>query len=119
MATTSVVTSWHAAYPAPRISPATIRREDVLDMIKRSAETSSRDYVLIDLRRNDFEVCNMNQCPMLLFEELSNVGWYYPQFNQSPRAELAPYYTNLVHTLQRRRPLQNHLVLLYVSSHGL
>ncbi|KAF2009477.1 Rhodanese-like protein [Aaosphaeria arxii CBS 175.79] len=46
---------WHAAYPAPRNSPATISREEVLDMIKRSVETSTSDYVLVDLRRNDHE----------------------------------------------------------------
>jgi hypothetical protein len=90
MATANVVPPWHAAYPAPRIAPATIRREDVLDMIKQSAETSSRDYVLIDLRRNDFEVSTINQYPMLVFEELSKVGWYYSQFDQSSRAELVP-----------------------------
>ncbi|KAH6866000.1 hypothetical protein AA0119_g12969 [Alternaria tenuissima] len=58
MTTASVTGSpppWHAAYPAPRNTPATIRREDVLDMIKQSAETSSRDYILVDLRRNDHE----------------------------------------------------------------
>lgn len=47
---------WHAAYPAPRNTAVTIRREVVLDMIKQSAETSSRNYILIDLRRNDHEV---------------------------------------------------------------
>ncbi len=59
MATASITSPpspWHAAYPAPRNTPATIRREDVLDMIKQSAETSSRDYILVDLRRNDYEV---------------------------------------------------------------
>ncbi|KAH6637991.1 Rhodanese-like domain-containing protein [Boeremia exigua] len=58
MATASITGSpppWHAAYPAPRSTPATIRRESVLDMIKQSRETSSSDYILIDLRRNDHE----------------------------------------------------------------
>ncbi|KAH8688905.1 Rhodanese-like domain-containing protein [Phaeosphaeriaceae sp. PMI808] len=55
MATAGTPSPWHAAYPAPRNSPATISREEVLDMIKRSAETPNRDYVLVDLRRNDYE----------------------------------------------------------------
>lgn len=59
-ATTATATSmpppWHAAYPLPRNSPATISREEVLGMIKRSVENPNRDYVLVDLRRNDFEV---------------------------------------------------------------
>jgi hypothetical protein len=59
MATSSTIdqsSPWHAAYPAPRSISATIRREDVLDMLKQGLETSSRDYVLIDLRRTDYEV---------------------------------------------------------------
>jgi arsenical-resistance protein 2 len=59
MATESIASSpspWHAAFPTPRNTPATIGREDVLDMIKQSAKNSTRDYVLIDLRRNDYEV---------------------------------------------------------------
>jgi arsenical-resistance protein 2 len=47
---------WHAAYPTPRSTPASIRREELLDMMERSAESSSRDYVLLDLRRNDYQV---------------------------------------------------------------
>lgn len=78
MATASVTPPWHAAYPVPRITPATIRREDVLDMIKQTAETSSKDYILVDLRRNDIEVCNISRYFMLPFKELSNVGRYHP-----------------------------------------
>lgn len=76
MATASVTGSpppWHAAYPAPRSTPATIRREDVLDMIKRSADRSSRDYILIDLRRNDHEVHTIDRHHTLLWKELSKV----------------------------------------------
>jgi hypothetical protein len=105
MATASVTPPWHAAYPAPRTTPATICREDVLDMIKQAAQTSSRDYILIDLRRSDLEVCNSGRYFMFLFKELSNVGRYYPRFDQPPRAELVPYYTDLIHALQERRPL--------------
>ena len=54
--TTNSPSPWHAAYPAPRNPAATIHREDVLDMIRKGAETSKRDYVLIDLRRNDYDV---------------------------------------------------------------
>ncbi|KAF3038544.1 hypothetical protein E8E12_008786 [Didymella heteroderae] len=52
---TSPPPPWHAAYPAPRTTPVTILREDVLNMIKRSASTSSKEYILVDLRRNDHE----------------------------------------------------------------
>ncbi|KAL6157075.1 hypothetical protein ACJBU6_04645 [Exserohilum turcicum] len=53
MATTSNTPLWHVAYPAPKTSPASICREEVLDMMKRSTETTSKDYILVDLRCND------------------------------------------------------------------
>lgn len=46
---------WYAAYPAPKSEAATISREEVLAMLK-AAPLGSRDFVLVDLRRNDFEV---------------------------------------------------------------
>jgi arsenical-resistance protein 2 len=60
MATADINPPWHAAYPAPKTTPTTIRREDVLDMVKKSAETFSTDYILIDLRRTDFEARTLN-----------------------------------------------------------
>lgn len=47
---------WHAAYPAPRSTPTLIRREQVLKMMKQGADSSSRDFVLVDLRGNDYQV---------------------------------------------------------------
>ncbi|KAK7985856.1 hypothetical protein PG988_003478 [Apiospora saccharicola] len=43
---------WHAAYPAPKTTePGGLTKEDVLRMLQRGEE----DFVLIDLRRNDYE----------------------------------------------------------------
>lgn len=47
---------WYAVYPAPRNSPATILREEVLDMMKAGGVAAGKDYLLVDLRRNDHEV---------------------------------------------------------------
>ncbi|KAL2258378.1 hypothetical protein VTK26DRAFT_8326 [Humicola hyalothermophila] len=47
--------AWYEAFPAPKSEAATISREEVLAMIKAAPVGSSRDFVLIDLRRNDFE----------------------------------------------------------------
>ncbi|KAK0629524.1 Rhodanese-like domain-containing protein [Bombardia bombarda] len=52
---------WHAAYPAPKSEAVTISREEVLQMMKRSSgkgqdeQGAKMDFVLVDLRRNDFE----------------------------------------------------------------
>ncbi|KAK7915292.1 arsenate reductase (Arc2) [Apiospora marii] len=43
---------WHAAYPAPKTTePGALTKEDVAAMLQRGDE----DFVLIDLRRNDYE----------------------------------------------------------------
>jgi arsenical-resistance protein 2 len=46
---------WYAAYPAPKSEVAIISREEVLEML-RTTPAEKRDFVLVDLRRNDFEV---------------------------------------------------------------
>lgn len=50
---------WQAAFPAPRdVELGALDREEVLRMIK-DVETREgvRDFVLVDVRRNDHEVC--------------------------------------------------------------
>ncbi|KAK3296686.1 Rhodanese-like domain-containing protein [Chaetomium fimeti] len=56
MATTDATTPapWYAAYPAPKSDVVTISREEVLELLK-TTPLEKRDFVLIDLRRNDFE----------------------------------------------------------------
>jgi len=54
-------TPWHAAYPTPRSEAQSISRHDVLQMLKKpygSTDTSkhARRFVLVDLRRTDYEV---------------------------------------------------------------
>jgi arsenical-resistance protein 2 len=58
MATTDPTTTpapWYAAYPAPKSEVVTIPREEVLELLK-TTPLEKRDFVLVDLRRNDFEV---------------------------------------------------------------
>jgi arsenical-resistance protein 2 len=60
MTTTTDVTSaaaapppWHAAYPAPKnAKPATVTKDEVRDWLVNGSEK----YVLVDVRRVDFEV---------------------------------------------------------------
>lgn len=47
---------WHAAFPAVRDAElGAIGRDEVLQMIK-SVPLGKRDFVLVDVRRNDHEV---------------------------------------------------------------
>ncbi|KAJ4302441.1 hypothetical protein N0V88_002585 [Collariella sp. IMI 366227] len=45
---------WHAAFPAPKSEVITVTREKVLGMLE-TTPLGQRDFVLVDLRRNDFE----------------------------------------------------------------
>ena len=46
---------WHAAYPAPTTTqPGAVSREEMLELL--GTGVVGKDYVLVDLRRNDYEV---------------------------------------------------------------
>ncbi|KAF8246208.1 hypothetical protein K440DRAFT_651180 [Wilcoxina mikolae CBS 423.85] len=44
---------WHAAFPKPMSPPAFISREDTLTLF--STKTPGKDFILVDVRRTDFE----------------------------------------------------------------
>jgi hypothetical protein len=46
---------WHAAFPAPRGVAPSISREELLQWI-RGGKQAGKDFVLVDLRRADYEV---------------------------------------------------------------
>ncbi|KIW14945.1 hypothetical protein PV08_07732 [Exophiala spinifera] len=48
---------WHAFFPAPRTThPKVVKREDVLAMLKSgTTDRPGRDFLLVDVRRNDHE----------------------------------------------------------------
>jgi len=61
MSTVTTTSPWHAMYPAPRqSSPATIDRQQVLELLRSDVGTVKKDYVLVDVRRNDHEVSTLS-----------------------------------------------------------
>jgi len=48
---------WHAAYPAPKTEAPSITRDAVLEMLRNGRNAAGKDFVLVDLRRADHEVC--------------------------------------------------------------
>lgn len=46
---------WHAAYPSPETTAPTISKQEVLELLKSGA-VPGKDFLLVDVRRNDFEV---------------------------------------------------------------
>ncbi|KAG8934933.1 hypothetical protein FRC02_008915 [Tulasnella sp. 418] len=45
---------WHAVFPAPRSTPAYATAADLASMVRNL--TAGKDYVIVDVRRADFEV---------------------------------------------------------------
>ncbi|KAE8351244.1 Rhodanese-like domain-containing protein [Aspergillus coremiiformis] len=50
----SAPTPWHAVYPAPKAIAATLSRQELLQWF-RQGKRPGKDFVLVDLRRIDFE----------------------------------------------------------------
>ncbi|KAF3169465.1 hypothetical protein TWF751_007061 [Orbilia oligospora] len=56
MEPSTATASWYSAYPAPRSgAPNKITREEVLEALEGAESSGIRDFVLIDVRRNDYE----------------------------------------------------------------
>ena len=46
---------WHAAYPSPVSKPDIITRAETLRLLETAIP--GKDFILVDVRRTDFEVC--------------------------------------------------------------
>ncbi|KAM0443736.1 hypothetical protein ACHAPV_009219 [Trichoderma viride] len=50
------IAPWHSVYPPPRdVELMSITREEMLQMMKDSESVAAKDFLLIDLRRTDYE----------------------------------------------------------------
>lgn len=47
---------WHTAFPTPISSPSSITREEMYDLIKAQSDLSQRKFLVVDVRRTDFDV---------------------------------------------------------------
>jgi arsenical-resistance protein 2 len=60
-ANTAAPAPWYNAYPAVKAAAPTITRAEVLDLLRNAKSVAGKDFVLVDLRRNDHEVETL--CP--------------------------------------------------------
>jgi hypothetical protein len=77
----------------PRVDALTAptSNKDVLEMMKLGEKKAGKDYVLVDLRRNDYEVILHAHIHVLTSNEVYNdVGRDYLRLDRSSRAELIP-----------------------------
>ena len=48
------ITPWTDAFPKPRSVPAAVSDEELAELIK--TKQAGKDYIVVDVRRTDFEV---------------------------------------------------------------
>jgi hypothetical protein len=79
---------WYAAYPQAKSNPDSISRSEVLQLLKQRKQDA--DFVLVDLRRTDYEVCRCVHLHSCIHDRpcvciLTHVtGRDHNEFNQSP-----------------------------------
>lgn len=97
---------WHAAYPAPKSVVAALPRHELLQWF-RDGKKAGKDFVLVDVRRTDFEVCidfdlmddlwvaRVN----VLYQIKTNMiglGWHHSWLYQSASTQSLPNVTSSV-----------------------
>jgi len=93
-------TPWHAAYPAPKSEVNSLPRQELLRWLKEGKQ-AGKDFVLVDVRRNDFEV-------LLAFDGTGTgyllilLGWYHSWFAESTCSELVSYASGIVYAFEER-----------------
>ena len=53
----AVLPPWHVAYSAPKTEVLSITHDAVLKMLRNGRNVAGKDFILVDLRRADHEVC--------------------------------------------------------------
>jgi hypothetical protein len=120
---------WYAALPAPQTTPHSIPRTHLLSWLQKG-KVAGRDFVLVDLRRTDYEVSPSIQERFLLPLRNTQVrlsigecyahirtlaGRYHSRIHQSPCSVYLCYYSYAVYALLNGGSHHCYLVLLYVA----
>jgi hypothetical protein len=53
---------WHAAFPVPSSTPARVEAEELKQWVDAKPELDGRDWLVVDVRRTDFEVSYRTRC---------------------------------------------------------
>lgn len=88
---------WHAAYPAPKTEAPSITRDAVLKMLRNGHNAAGKDFVLVDLRRADHEVCMV-----------MSSSKYIPKENHLMTGLQIGGDNSRVHQLARSEPVAHH-----------
>lgn len=108
-----VETPWHSAYPTPKKSnPQAISREELRKWLDEGL-IPGKDFVLVDLRRADHEVCNRNHINAFKLL-ITTTGRHDPGLDQSPSAEPVSEHPHTLHALYSRWGQESDFLLWYV-----
>ena len=108
---------WYASYPAPKSEAAGVSREDVLHMLRDEGDSAGRDFILVDLRRNDHEVCNPSVCLFFCLPTTADEFNAFPpgrddsRIHQLACPKFVAYHSHPVRGLQGCRSTPDRLVL--------
>ena len=55
---------WYSNFPDPRSKPRSMTDEQVATLVKDPEKRVGRDYIIVDVRRTDFEVAHSPTIPI-------------------------------------------------------
>jgi arsenical-resistance protein 2 len=93
MTTSNSEPPWYVAYPIARTRPASITRQELLQLFEDGKELG-KDFILVDLRRTDFDVCGRGQpvLPCALVDlRYQYGGSIRGSINLPPKASIQPF----------------------------
>lgn len=109
MANEQSVARWYDAYPkvkSQRLEP--ISRSDLLDLI-HSGALPGRDFLLVDLRRDDHRVCHIGIQLLVLI--MTCLGRHHTRLLESPCTDTIPVFTYDIHSREDCQNIKGDLVL--------
>jgi arsenical-resistance protein 2 len=56
--------AWYSNFPDPRSQPRSMTDEQVATLVKDPEKRGGRDYIIVDVRRTDFEVADLPAIPI-------------------------------------------------------
>lgn len=104
---------WHASFPAPRTTePQVVKREDLLAMFKSGNRRAGRDFLLVDVRRNDHEVSWMNPNPR-------HLPWiFFPLLTSYPYSQVPVLASHLFYLTLKLGVFLSPWLLMVISQGG-
>jgi len=105
---------WYAAFPPPVSKPDFITREETRKLFE--TKTVGKDFILVDVRRTDFEVCPSSSvhCTSAVIDAGISAGWHDQTLHQPSSALALPDARGHLQSSAWGGRVPGHLLLQYV-----